>query len=399
MTTTLGSHPECPDRASGPLRRRPAIRVATVAIGLAVVGAACGTTTDAGSEAAVNADPAIDTAEVIVSGSVATLVANVSDADGDLTSVSIEWGDGAVDTVTSGFPAVRADHSYTTPGPHTVIVQATDATGRSALTTTVAATDGSSLPTEPPATEPPSTEPPSTEPPVTEPPTTPPPPPPPPVTEPPSTEPPPPPPTEPPAPPEPITVDLLDANVTYGHDITPPDDAGGSAEARAAGDHAVNVRSYAWHGYNGVGDATATLTRTIDAGPAFVEFGPATSEIVVDLDFTVTGRGELKGPWDRTSTVEVWADVSSLDPIDVFTETRGDNDSNPVASVGFDGVERSARVVLTPDAPTATFSLNVRCHSTSGPMAFALLNEGYCDFFEQGQVTLTALRATLTPSA
>lgn len=56
----------------------------------------------------------------------ATVVGNVV---GDVESVTIEWGDGAADSVTTGFPGVRASHTYADDGTYSIIVVAADGTG------------------------------------------------------------------------------------------------------------------------------------------------------------------------------------------------------------------------------------------------------------------------------
>ncbi|MDH3752518.1 MAG: PKD domain-containing protein [Acidimicrobiia bacterium] len=376
--------------------RRSAIRFGTAAGALAILGSACGTPTEIAATTAVepptaSADPVVNSLDLVVSGETATMIANVTDPDDDIASVSVEWGDGETDTVTAGFPGLRADHEYEEAGPYTVVVQVTDETGWSNLATAlveIAETESGSAgegegeiapPAPAPAPEPapqPAPEP--------------------------APQPAPAPTPEPtPMPlPDPIALDLLDEQVTYSQVVDAEDGAGGSGEARSVGSRGLAVRSYAWHGYNGRGYAEATLTRVIDASSAFEQFGEHVTAIEVELDYAASGTGKLRGPWDRSSTVSVWAsiDAEGAQDSELFTATKSEDDFDPVLPLSFDDEGRTTSFVLTPENPTATFQLSASCTSTGGPMAFALLNEGWCDFYDDnGKVELIRLQATLFP--
>jgi len=189
-------------------------------------------------------------------------------------------------------------------------------------------------------------------------------------------------------------LDLL-TDTAFTVDVRAADGAGGSGEARQAGSNVVGVRSFAWHGYNGSGFARATLTREFDATEIFESFGESVSSIDVEVNFAVRGSGVLQGPYDRSSTVSVTAYVQN-EIVDLYSETKAGNDSNPVATPSFDTGANSF-LFLTRENPVAYFILETSCQSSSGGQAFALLNESYCDFYEAGSVELTLLEVTLTP--
>lgn len=158
-----------------------------LAVVLLLIGAACSTSTESESSPLD-----VDGLTVVVgAGGEASVVGNVS---GAVEVVTIDWGDGAVDSVTSGFPGVRASHLYEENATYSIVVEAADGSGTTtnrvlaaeisgvlpatttttATTTTVAPTTTTTVPptTVPPTTAPPTTVPPSTAPPTTVPPTT-----------------------------------------------------------------------------------------------------------------------------------------------------------------------------------------------------------------------------------
>jgi len=191
-----------------------------------------------------------------------------------------------------------------------------------------------------------------------------------------------------------VTVDLL-ADTTFRDDVRAADGAGGSGEARQVGSNVVGVRSFAWHGYNGSGFASATLSRELDATEMFESLGETVSAIDVELSFAIRGSGVLQGPYDRSSTFSVAVYVQG-ETVYLFEETKAGDDVNPTVTPSFDtGASRSLR--LTREEPVADFSVVTLCESSSGAQAFSLLNESYCDFYEAGSVELTLLQATLTP--
>jgi hypothetical protein len=97
--------------------------------------------------------PAIGGLELIVADDVATLIAVVDDADGDLESVEIAWGDGATETLSLGSPTVRVDHRYPASGRYVVSIAAADASGLATIETATASIDEPAAPgsTPPPA--------------------------------------------------------------------------------------------------------------------------------------------------------------------------------------------------------------------------------------------------------
>jgi hypothetical protein len=197
-----------------------------------------------------------------------------------------------------------------------------------------------------------------------------------------------------------VSLDLL-ADTTFDENVGADDGAGGSGEARQLGSNVVGARSFAWHGYNGVGSATAILSRELDVTEMFESLGESVSSIDVELNFAVRGNGVLKGSWDRSSAVSVTAFVQSMfsdEAVGLFEETKAGDDEAPVSTPSFEtGASRTLR--LTREDPIAYFDLHVSCESGSGAQALALLNEGYCDFYEAGSVELTLLQATLTPGS
>ncbi|MGH9133201.1 MAG: PKD domain-containing protein, partial [Ilumatobacteraceae bacterium] len=243
----------------------------TIAIGaISLLASAC----SGSSSADGPTEPRVDDLQVVVNGREAVVVADVADDDGDLASVVVEWGDDAEESVESGFPGLRVDHTYSVAGSYTVIVQALDEQGNTAIETADVeieiddiddAAAASTTTTEPPVNvTTPTVAPPSpTAPPTTRPTTPPPPPPPPPTT------PPPPPPTTEAADPQPIEVDLLDGDLVYVGNASPDDNAGGSADVRQPAFNEIELHAEALTGYNGRGDAEGALFRPIETGGLF----------------------------------------------------------------------------------------------------------------------------------
>ncbi len=73
-----------------------------------------------------NEAPSIDSFSVSIEGLSVSANLSVSDPDGNLKSVDIEWGDGSTDTFTQGFSNLTKTHTYSAPGLYTVLVTATD---------------------------------------------------------------------------------------------------------------------------------------------------------------------------------------------------------------------------------------------------------------------------------
>jgi len=380
-----------------PWRRRRFVGRAILFGLAALVVAACG---GADPDAASSAAPTVPVLDVMVAGDVATLVANVVDPDGELDLVTIEWGDGTSDTVTSGFPGVRLDHTYTDDGDYTIVLEARTASGQSVTATTeasitafaaaeaaAAATDddaggsgsgtggsnssGGSGGGNPPPAPSPSPEPePSPEP----------------------------APEEPSPAPDPVTVDLLDDDITYRFRLSPPDGAGGSSEGVQQGPHGFGIRSYAWHGWNGAGTAEGRLRRSVDATSVLEDMPDNVTAVSAEVSYTLDTRAEVKGPNGRTSTFVVWLLDLGVGPYTKLVElTVKNDDANPIQRPDPETHTGTLTTTLTRDEPEAAFRVEAWCHSTSGSLALTLLNEGYCDALEGGGIKLRALSVTFIP--
>ena len=81
---------------------------------------------------APDADPSIASLKVAKVGDTylrGSVKANVSDPEGKLDNVVIDWGDNLTTTVTSGFDALSKTHDYAKDGSYTVTITATDMAG------------------------------------------------------------------------------------------------------------------------------------------------------------------------------------------------------------------------------------------------------------------------------
>lgn len=379
--------------------------IATAAL-LALVSAACGSaTTSSPDEAAGTAAPTIDGFDLVASGAGATLIASVNDADGDMATASVNWGDGVIEQINAGFPGVRVDHAYAVAGVYAVSLQAVDASGNitsaagsadlTALVTTSMApptteatgtttTTGPPPTTDPPTTAPPRTDPPQTDPPRTDPPQT-------------TTT------TPPPPAPEPVTEDLRQFLV-WELDASAPDGAGGEGDVRQVGTNGAALRSYAWHGYNGSGDARAEASIDWDVTETLnffnVEYGSTLAQ--VQLEWAVSGSGTLKSHWDRFASVMASVEagggiggVNKLTPIANTTFGLNDEQNSPFSvEINHSG---SVDTYVQIGDSELYFFLDIGCDTRSGGQAFALTNEGWCDFYEGGGITVDKLQVTLTP--
>jgi hypothetical protein len=133
---------------------------------LFLIGASCSTSSETESSPV-----AFDALTVILDvGGEASVVGNVT---GAVEQVTIEWGDGAVDSVASGFPGVRASHRYEEDATYSIIVAAADGDGATinrvltaevsgASPTTTTTTSTTTTTTAAPTTTTPSTTTPST---------------------------------------------------------------------------------------------------------------------------------------------------------------------------------------------------------------------------------------------
>jgi len=358
---------------------------------VALVLAACG---GADPDAASSAAPTVPVLEVVVTGDVAALVANVVDPDGELDLVTIEWGDGTSDTVTSGFPGVRLDHTYTEDGDFTIVLEARGASGQSVTATTVAsitafaaaaeaeaaATDddrgsssgssggsggsggGGTRPAPAPA---PSPEPAPKEP-------------------------------EPEPVPEPKTLDLLDGGVGIDVSDRPPTGTGASAETEER-EFGFGIRTYAWHGANGRGVAEGSVGRAVFAGSFLAAMPEHVTGVTAEVSYAVDAQAELKGPWDRSNEFEVRAVFGETSAAILVELSEGNDDENPIVRTPSGSHAGTLTTTLTRDDPEAFFAVRGRCTSTSGSHVFAYFNEGYCDALERGGIKLRALSVTFTP--
>jgi len=186
---------------------------------------------------------------------------------------------------------------------------------------------------------------------------------------------------------------------------SPADGAGGSGEARRIAGSVTGVRSFAHHGYNGYGTASAALVATIDADDHLADLPDSVIGFDVAIDWSAAASGVLEHPWDRTASFRLFTTVERNDVDGGFVdedlqihvdEYREGDDDKPFSEPRFDG-GGTITTSLTPGTPTLEFRLTGTCSSSSGPMAFALLNEGSCDFVDQGSIELRNLTATLTP--
>ena len=59
----------------------------------------------------------------------ATLTGNVTDSDGTVEEVTIDWGDGNTTTISSGFDSIDQNHIYNSEGTYDVIITAADDDG------------------------------------------------------------------------------------------------------------------------------------------------------------------------------------------------------------------------------------------------------------------------------
>jgi len=74
--------------------------------------------------------PVIALTETILQRTV-TLIGMITDADGNVQTATIDWGDGNSDTITAGFDSISIEHTYAI-GSYTISIIATDNEGESA---------------------------------------------------------------------------------------------------------------------------------------------------------------------------------------------------------------------------------------------------------------------------
>lgn len=224
-----------------------------------------------------------------------------------------------------------------------------------------------------------------------------------------ATTPPPPAPTIPPPPPpttttttpepvEPITIDLMQyGSWTFNTDA--PDGAGASGEHRQTSPTSAGIRSYAWHGYNGWNATNARFAARYNATQELFDLG--TEEALVSVNFRVVGSGALKAPWDRGARFNAYVatGVHLADPVTrELTQVVSGLEDEQDTPRGF-SFDQSATLsfYVTRDDPEFYFHLNAQCSSWSGGKAFALLNEGYCDMYEAGELSVLLVQSTFSP--
>jgi hypothetical protein len=376
---------------AGAMAARLDLTTTTIAIGaISLFAAACSPST----AAELSTAPRVDDLQVVVSGADAIVVAEVGDDNGDLASIVIEWGDGVEQTVESGFPGLRVDHAYTVPGSYTLIVQALDEAGNSAIETADVEIDEIDDVAAPSTTEQTATTtttvalPTTTTPPTTAP------------TAPPTTAPAPPPPTAPTTtmpPPGPISMGLIDTNLVFAGRESADDGAGGSAQLARRGLAGVELHAEALAGYNGSGSASATYTRGLQTAGLFDD--PRVTEILVTVDYSITALGQLRAPFDRRATFTLDATLGTeaerLLRIDHATDDVPG--SAPELLVDRRFADRSLAVTVRP-GDVVPFDMYVRCTASSGGQALALAEHGWCDFLGDGRrVELTELAVVFTP--
>jgi len=211
--------------------------------------------------------------------------------------------------------------------------------------------------------------------------------------------------TPPPTPapvPEPVEVPLLGALV-WEVTGTRDDGAGGSTETRRVGSDGVGLRAYAWHGYNGSGEARATATTAFDASQYLGADVPVAR---VEVRFAASGYGALQAPWDRSARIWVDARSTGTFPEGPALHTFIDQSIAGIYERIFYSFNEGGAhsFLVTPENPRVTFVFDAICLAAGGPMATGLFSEGYCDFFEQGSdflepgsLTLDSLSVVVTP--
>ena len=340
-------------------------------------------------------DLVVDGVETIVGADgTVTLLANARGGDGGVASVSVEWGDGSTDALTSGFPGVRLDHTYAEAGSYDVIVVATDAEGATAVasasvdtgppataqppTTTTATTDAATTTTVPPPTTAPTT----TVAPTTAAPTT---------TEPPPPTDPPPPPTDPPTTTTTTTL-APEPQVRELDGVT-----GGGSDAGEGSSMPFRVAVASWwssgrvHARAAVGVGATMLTpvasawvyRDFSALQSDVFSGDATIRYTVDYDgrMTVLASASSFGSVDIVVSVFELADDgvtqgARIAQDVVLTEELDSEIIQAVTSLEFeDSIQRAIDVTLEPGAAYRV-RLDLRCEAR----AFFALGATECTF-------------------
>jgi hypothetical protein len=75
-------------------------------------------------------EPIIDFTKNIDNSRV-TLTGSVTDNNGSISELTIDWGDGSTDTITNNFDSINQNHTYSNSGDYVVIITATDNDGAS----------------------------------------------------------------------------------------------------------------------------------------------------------------------------------------------------------------------------------------------------------------------------
>jgi len=184
----------------------------------------------------------------------------------------------------------------------------------------------------------------------------------------------------------------------FRQQVSDPDNAGGSAEASQTSGNSMRVAAYAWHGYNGYGAAWTELEAVVPVATLFEGVPASFGRVAVIGRVTVSLRGTLKAPWDRTAKVVVSGFVS-LDgvgaaPEDIYRDQRADAEGDGSRAVSYDGTAAfSLDVERVASDQMFTVSVWLSCTATSGAQAVALLNEGSCD----ASLQVPSIELTVTP--
>ena len=111
--------------AAAPFRRAKKHRRGAqygLAVVMILIGASCAASSETSTSPVL-----FDSFTVIVdTGGEASVVGNVT---GVVEQVTVEWGDGEISSVASGFPGVQVSHPYAEDGTYSIVVVATGTDG------------------------------------------------------------------------------------------------------------------------------------------------------------------------------------------------------------------------------------------------------------------------------
>lgn len=121
-----------PARSVRALDAVPRAIVAISALALLIMTTACSSDATGPGVEDVDLPPEIASLNVAEEPTVylrGVLTTSVTDAQDNVTSVVVDWGDGQTVTVSSGFDQISRTHDYARDGAYTVVVSALDASG------------------------------------------------------------------------------------------------------------------------------------------------------------------------------------------------------------------------------------------------------------------------------